>query len=755
MTGSPSAQSATPSPRDDRLVPTDWGYALFLLAGLPLCFAPIMHLPGMHLTFAPLLFLLATQRWGLARGLAAAVVFTAPAVWLGGSPIRPLIAVGQVLFVWWIQRRRWLMTEATALYDLLLLPLAGWVAVGVYHVSLLVLAQYLLAHLLMAATADVLQQNFTIARRAPFVVPRPSRSIEGSLHAMINFVVALLFCVALMHEAESVGRLEAAYRTRIRGVVAHMLMSESAETKRAIDRVLEVALSDKAGVKLYVSDRVDGFRQRAASRLGSSCRSFVGPDRSGSEIAYVTSLGSPCEIEAVHDGARVLMTAASFHDTLVNRYSWISSELIALFAAGLFAILYRISLTRALRQTIRRGTDTITRIGQPNLPEPAPQPFDEFDGPLRRFVALNNNYVAAVEERDRLVGVARGLKHSIDLRLMRDIQFDPLSGLLRFEEIRIGEEMLQRAVQIHAADHASFVTTGSSDEAIVEFRVSGTESLETYMVTLRHSTGTLRWESGIGIRLRQPQRLRELMLRQARLVDLGSMAASITHEIKQPLFTIAMAAESIHIILGKQGLPPDNPLERCADRIGLQVERAREIIRRISHYGHLGTLNPAGCDAVGAMEDARSFLQPMLDERGIAIAAYFMPGVHWVDVPRVALEQVMVNAIQNAADAVMSARESGHVAGLLTLTVARDGESIRCAVGDDGIGVGPGVGEAAFDAFFTTKSVDKGSGLGLFISRQIITDAGGAVALLPNEGDGATLLVTLPVAIQTAPLAAG
>jgi C4-dicarboxylate-specific signal transduction histidine kinase len=227
------------------------------------------------------------------------------------------------------------------------------------------------------------------------------------------------------------------------------------------------------------------------------------------------------------------------------------------------------------------------------------------------------------------------------------------------------------------------------------------------------------------------------------------MASAITHEVKQPLFTIAMAAESIRIILEKRGsLPDDEPLERCVIRIATQVDRAREIIRRISRYGHLDTLAPVGCDAAAAMEAAYSFLLPMLEERGITATLDFAPGVHWVDVSRIALEQVMVNAIQNAADAILSARTAGRVAGRLTLGVSQQGERIRCTISDDGVGVDTGVGDAAFEAFFTTKAVDSGTGLGLFISRQIVTDAGGTITLTQNADHGATLEVTLPMTIN-------
>jgi signal transduction histidine kinase len=86
----------------------------------------------------------------------------------------------------------------------------------------------------------------------------------------------------------------------------------------------------------------------------------------------------------------------------------------------------------------------------------------------------------------------------------------------------------------------------------------------------------------------------------------------------------------------------------------------------------------------------------------------------------------------------------------MTLSLDRQGDRIRCTVADDGVGLDIGVEDTAFEAFFTTKTIDNGTGLGLFISRQIVTDAGGSIALVPNADHGATLVVMLPIGAELA-----
>lgn len=733
-----------------RFVPDDVGYLLFMLVAIPSCCFPLIELHGPRLTLAPLLYLLVAERWGLRRGMIAAALLTAPGLMIWAPTLKPILAIGQVWFVCRMRRHRLLMAEATSLYDLMFVPIALLAPLALPHfgpsLPPLELTQYVLAHVLMAAAADVLRQNFTLVGHPPFVMLRPARSLEGSLRAMINFVVTLLFSVALVSLAESIHRDTSSQRAQIRSILAQSLPLSGGPT----DRIMNLQLYDGTRVSLYVSDRPEDFEERAAAQLGPSCRAFVRSDANGSSVSHIAPWSRICEIDEASNGNRRLLTATAFEQRNEGHKTWMNGELTVLFLAGLFALAYRVSITRALRRTMASGVGTIMRFGEPNLPMPAPQPFGEFDHPLRRFVKLNNNFVATVEERNRLASVAASLKRNIDLQLMTDIRFDPTSGLLCFEEVRIAKAPLNHRVKIHPADQLYFTAADASNEAMVEFRVAGAASLETYLVTLRNSTGVLAWESGVSIKLRQPQRLRDLMQRQARLVDLGSMAAAITHEVKQPMFTIAMAAESIRIILEKRGsAQEDEPIERCVTRISTQVDRAREIIRRISRYGHLDALDADACDIGAVIESAHSFLQPLLEERQIAVTRNILAETWLVTVSRTALEQVIVNAIQNATDAIVSARDAGFPAGHLTLSVSREGGNVVCAIGDDGIGLQPGVGEAAFEAFFTTKTVENGTGLGLFISRQIIVDAGGSIGLVPNDDRGATLIVSLPVAVKS------
>jgi two-component system C4-dicarboxylate transport sensor histidine kinase DctB len=363
---------------------------------------------------------------------------------------------------------------------------------------------------------------------------------------------------------------------------------------------------------------------------------------------------------------------------------------------------------------------------------------------LKNLLTINYKYGATLAERDHLLEVIDGLKHSIDLRLIRQISFNPETGVLSFVEGN-AEHPAPQDLLIHAADHPYFLPIKDSGTATVEYRIAGAEVLESFHLTLQQNVGDYAWDRGTIIRLRQPERLRELIVRQARLVDLGSMVAAISHEIKQPLFTIAMAAESIQIILRKQGeLSQSEHIERCAKRITVQVDRARQIIRRILQYGRNVSSTPDRSNPATALEMSSSFLLPLLNERDIKVVMNVTADLPEVSVAPIALEQVLVNAIQNATDSIQSARDAGLIAGQIELYAFPDGGGVRCGVRDDGLGLEKSTNALAFDAFFTTKSVDEGSGMGLFISRQIMNEAAGTITLSANPVAGATLEIWLP-----------
>ncbi len=726
--------------------PTWRGYVLFLAIALLLSSRPLLSATGIHLSTAALFYLLAARRWGYPAGLLALLVTVAPSLWWWGVWWYLPLSVGGYLFMWYARRWRLLPAEGIAIYNIAILPLLAWLALLRFQLSgpgiALFALQYALGEIVLATIADLIVYNFSLTNRWPFVIHKPTRSIERVLRTTTNFLTAFMLTFIVASQAMRIHDIADQRRADVRSV-ALQHVREQPDGKLAGHGFDHHPEGDSA--RIFFDTNPNDFEERARRTLTPDCPWPVrlGDDGTG---GFGTWIGN-CEITRAHTARGPVMVAIAYDGDVKTPFPWADYQLTLLVAGAAFALTYGISVSRSLVRAIGMAEDMVRRFGTPNLPMPPHVPFAEIDVPLRDFVARNNNYVAAIEDRDRLTKMTLDLKRSIDLRLMANIRFDPATGKLHFTHVKMTEPPVERSLQVHPGDYQLFPAADGSDEATIEFRTASAAEFDAQMITLRQSAGPLAWESGAMVKFTQPRRLRDLMVQQARLVDLGSMASAISHEIKQPLFTIAIAAESMQLMLDKgRSDIADQQLAGRIARIAEQVDRARNIIERISHYGRTDAAIPVEVDIDETMLLAVSFLSAMLEDRHIAVVSSVAPGRHRVLMSQVALEQVIVNGIQNAADSIQARRDAGWTGeGRITLEVARVGHRLRCTIADNGAGLPPGLAESAFNAFFTTKSSSNGSGLGLFISRQIIIDAGGTIRLRAgDEDEGAALEIDLP-----------
>ena len=214
-------------------------------------------------------------------------------------------------------------------------------------------------------------------------------------------------------------------------------------------------------------------------------------------------------------------------------------------------------------------------------------------------------------------------------------------------------------------------------------------------------------------------------LRQSRLAAMGEMAASLAHEVRNPLCAmelfVDMLRDEVH----------DRPsAARLADQVARGVADLDHLVSNILDYTRLPQPRLVETDLDGLIDEALATAAPLL--AGVTVERGQARGLLW-PVDRGLLTQVLLNLLRNASDAM---------AGGGTLRVAIEtGESVlRIVVGDSGPGVPAGSEEAIFAPFFTTK--ERGTGLGLAVSRAAIAAHGGTLALRPGEG-GATFVITL------------
>lgn len=233
------------------------------------------------------------------------------------------------------------------------------------------------------------------------------------------------------------------------------------------------------------------------------------------------------------------------------------------------------------------------------------------------------------------------------------------------------------------------------------------------------------------------QRLRELLAAAGRLAEFGRFAAKQNHELRQPLFAIKGLAQ---LILEREKVRT----EEVRDFARHIVEQSERLTRLVGDLRH-ASMPAAGAGA--ATVDVSPVLlrvASLMDWRfrkGVTLRTELAPELPPVAVSGHLLEQVLINLLSNALDAV-----AGSPGPVIQVQVRRHPASpglVQISVADNGHGIPRAVRERLFETFFTTKGEEAGTGLGLAVSREIARGAGGELELLEAPGPWADPAVTV------------
>ncbi|NKX46446.1 ATP-binding protein [Roseicyclus persicicus] len=253
----------------------------------------------------------------------------------------------------------------------------------------------------------------------------------------------------------------------------------------------------------------------------------------------------------------------------------------------------------------------------------------------------------------------------------------------------------------------------------------------------------------VEVRARAEAQLRKTqaeLVQAGKLAALGQMSAALSHEFNQPLAAVKAYAENAATFLdrGREGEARENIrlISTMADRMASISKHLRNFARRPQDK-----TGPVPMRAV--IEDALELMRPRLDKAGARLD-YAAPAAEvWVTGGRVRLQQVIVNLIGNALDA-MEGREPPEIA----LALAVEGRRCLLEVRDRGPGLSEDALAQAFDPFFTTKAPGQGLGLGLSISYNIVRDFNGRLTAANRPEGGAVFTVELDLADPPAEMAA-
>src|SRR6202795_512852 len=239
------------------------------------------------------------------------------------------------------------------------------------------------------------------------------------------------------------------------------------------------------------------------------------------------------------------------------------------------------------------------------------------------------------------------------------------------------------------------------------------------------------------------QRYREAQLELAhanRVTTLGELAASIAHEVNQPLAAVVANAEAGLRWLRRR-TPDVDAACRSVEWIIDDGNRASEVIRRVRALANKTDIEKVPLDVNDVISEVIALVQRELISHRVSLRMELAPALPMILGDRVQLQQVIINLVMNGIEAMQSVMDRPRE--LVVGSHQNETHRVRVTVTDSGVGISPENPARLFNAFFTTKS--GGMGMGLSICRSIIEAHGGRMSTADNVGPGARFQFTLPL----------
>ena len=229
----------------------------------------------------------------------------------------------------------------------------------------------------------------------------------------------------------------------------------------------------------------------------------------------------------------------------------------------------------------------------------------------------------------------------------------------------------------------------------------------------------------------------------SRLTMMAQVAASIAHEIKQPLAAIVTNGSAASRWLAKK--PPDlEEVQASVNRVVMEGHHAGQVIESIRAMFEQAPREKSRLDANELIQEVLTFTGSEIQRHRVAVQTELADKLPPLLADRIQLQQVLRNLIMNALEAIDAVTDRARV--LTMRSTAHDSKSVLITVEDSGTGIEPKNMQRIFDSFFTTKP--HGMGMGLAICRSIIDSHGGSLSALPGHPHGTVFRVILPTSID-------
>ncbi len=262
---------------------------------------------------------------------------------------------------------------------------------------------------------------------------------------------------------------------------------------------------------------------------------------------------------------------------------------------------------------------------------------------------------------------------------------------------------------------------------------------------IKDATGKVLGASAIKREITEQKRMNEdvrAMTQQlwqaAKLASVGELAASIAHELNNPLATVCLRIESV---LART--PADDPRRRALEIVDQEAKRMGELVANLLQFARRGHEQVSTVDVRQELTKSVELIRHLFRKRLIRVVQEFASDTPTIFADRQKLRQVFLNLLSNAADAMLDG-------GTLTLRTAlaafEDGKpAVRIEFADTGAGIPSENLGRIMEPFFTTKEEDKGTGLGLAICRRIVQEHRGVIQITSELGKGTIVRIELPI----------
>ncbi|MFQ5893457.1 MAG: ATP-binding protein, partial [Nitrospinota bacterium] len=280
--------------------------------------------------------------------------------------------------------------------------------------------------------------------------------------------------------------------------------------------------------------------------------------------------------------------------------------------------------------------------------------------------------------------------------------------------------------------HKTLVTV--PDEA------GGERTLEIFSSPIRGPDGSVEQVVEVVRDITERQRLEATLIHSEHLASLGMLAAGVSHEINNPLASIATAIEGLRRRFAERSGGWEEPAEvaEYLELVQKEVSRCKRITDKLLILARHGPSEARWVDLRVAVDETVSLVGLEADRRGVALSVSWDDDRLLVKADDGQLRQVLLNILLNA----IQATEAG---GSVVVGGTRTDDGIAVSVTDTGCGIPPGEIKRIFEPFYTKKPTGQGTGLGLFISKNIVLDHGGDIIVESRLGAGTTVTVLLPL----------